>query len=92
MLDGLTLTVVGMLAVFAFLGILVLAMTALRVFVARLPQGRPPEEGESRAQPADVPPSPEGAVLDLDRVAAAVAAFHADRARTGRSPGGGKST
>lgn len=37
LIDGLTITVVGMLAVFAFLGVLVLSMALLKWVVDRLP-------------------------------------------------------
>ncbi len=43
MLNGITITVVGMVTVFIFLGIMVTSMGALRRFVSRFL----PEEGES---------------------------------------------
>lgn len=46
MIDGLTITAVGILTVFAFLIVMVLAMSALRFVVARLESARqaPDEE------------------------------------------------
>ena len=42
MIDGLTLTIVGMLTVFAFLVVLVAAMSLLRQVARRLPTGESP--------------------------------------------------
>ncbi|MFW5689955.1 MAG: hypothetical protein ACOC1U_10315 [Spirochaetota bacterium] len=39
MIDGIAIAIVGMLAVFAFLTVLVLSMTLLRVLVSRFPAG-----------------------------------------------------
>jgi Na+-transporting methylmalonyl-CoA/oxaloacetate decarboxylase gamma subunit len=91
MLDGLTLTVVGMLAVFAFLGVLVLAMALLQLLVARLPQGGPSTAPGVRTPAAkdidDATAHSPGLgretprAAELATAAAAAAAFHAHRVR-----------
>lgn len=43
MTDGLTLTLVGMLFVFAFLIVLVVAMRVLHLFARRFAKGTPPD-------------------------------------------------
>jgi oxaloacetate decarboxylase gamma subunit len=68
--QGLWLLVVGMTTVFAFLGVLVVAMNALAALVARFPEDNPAP-----------PPPPRRTGDDAEIVAVLVAAVAAHRAR-----------
>ncbi|MFP4483631.1 MAG: OadG family protein [Spirochaetota bacterium] len=86
LIDGLTLTVVGMVAVFAFLGVLVVSMALLKIVVDRLP----PPRGTGATGAARPGAHQRGAGRlgghrgDSARAAAAaaVAAYHAHKERS----------
>jgi sodium pump decarboxylase gamma subunit len=77
LIDGLTLTVVGMLAVIAFLLVLVFAMAVLQRVVERL--GGTPARPPAAETAADVPTA--GDAGPPAAAAAAAAALHAYRSR-----------
>ncbi len=54
MIDGLTITLVGMLVVLAFLVLMVAAMKLLGVVAARLVPAAPPEAGAGDAEVAAI--------------------------------------
>lgn len=77
-LNGLTITIVGMAIVFAFLIILVLAINLLFAFLKRfLPKALEPKADEAASPEAHLQPPSQGPGDDLAEIAAVVAATRA---------------